>query len=63
VTDEYGSVQPSGAVNVDADGSYSCTIYLQAARKGNDNDGPLYTITVSAHDTEGNEGSAATGVT
>src|SRR5262249_45342945 len=63
VTDEYGSVQPSGPVTVAADGSYAFTIRLQASRHGNDRDGRQYTITVSAQDKVGNMGSAATGVT
>jgi hypothetical protein len=62
VTDEYGSVHPSGSVTIEADGSYAVTIKLQASRHGNDKNGRQYTITVSALDNEGNEGSAATSV-
>ena len=63
VTDEYGSVQPSGKVTPGSNGSYSFTIQLQASRNGNDKDGRQYIITVSVQDNAGNKGSAATGVT
>jgi hypothetical protein len=64
VTDEYGLIQPSGHfIILDASGRYSFTIQLQASRNGNDKDGRQYIITVSAKDTAGNTGSAATGVT
>jgi len=62
VTDEYGSVQPSGPVTVEADGSYAFTIHLQASRHGNDKNGRQYIITVSAHDNAGNEGVETTSV-
>jgi hypothetical protein len=58
VSDEYGRVQPSGHITLDAKGNYTFTIQLQASRNGNDRDGRLYTITVSAQDKEGNMGSA-----
>jgi hypothetical protein len=63
VTDEYRQVQPKGSVDLRADGNYSFTIQLQASRNDNDKDGRQYIITVSAQDTAGNTGSAATGVT
>jgi hypothetical protein len=57
VEDEYANVEPSGGpFSLGEDGSYSFTIDLHASRNGNDRDGRHYTITVSAHDTEGNEG-------
>ena len=56
VEDEYGSVEPSGSLTLEADGRYTATIGLEAARRGNDADGRRYTITVSAQDNEGNEG-------
>ena len=62
VENEYGSVEPSGSLTLGHDGRYTATICLQASRRGNDADGRLYTITVSAFDNEGNEGSAATSV-
>jgi hypothetical protein len=58
VSDEYGIVQPQGLVNVDASGAYSLTVPLQASRHGDDRDGRLYVITVSARDNAGNAGSA-----
>jgi hypothetical protein len=63
VEDEYGSVEPRGSLTLRADGRYTATIPLQASRNGNDTDGRLYTIIVSANDTEGNEGSAEAIVT
>jgi hypothetical protein len=62
VLDEYGTVQPSGPVSVGQNGAYSFTISLQAMRNGQDLDGRLYTITVSAKDNAGNLGSASTAV-
>jgi probable HAF family extracellular repeat protein len=58
VIDEYGLIQRNGAVTIQSDGSYVFTVPLRASRNGNDADGRHYTITVSALDTEGNEGSA-----
>src|SRR5262249_27831900 len=63
VTDEYGSVQPSGPITLGGNGSYALTIQLQASRNGDDLDGRQYTITISAQDNAGNTGSAATVVT
>jgi hypothetical protein len=63
VVDEYGTIQPSGPVSLGPGGSYSFSVSLQASRKGNDQDGRRYTITVSADDFAGNLGSAATTVT
>src|SRR2546428_12864866 len=45
VTDEYGTVHPSGPVTLAASGNYSFKISLQASRRGTDLDGRLYTIT------------------
>ena len=63
VVDEYGFVQPSGAVSLAADGSYSFAVSLQASRYDVDKDGRHYTITVSAHDLAGNTASATAVVT
>src|SRR2546425_2350 len=63
VTDEYGEVQPAGAITLGAGGSYSFTVLLQASRLGTDLDGRHYTITVRASDNSGNIGSQASGVT
>lgn len=57
VTDEYGAVHPSGAITVNADGSFTVNIPLVAARVDADLDGRRYTIVVSATDNAGNEGS------
>ncbi|HEX4602380.1 MAG TPA: hypothetical protein VH724_00155 [Candidatus Angelobacter sp.] len=58
VTDEYGLVQPSGSFTINADGSYSFTVSLEASRQGDDLDGRLYTINIQASDNAGNLGSA-----
>jgi HYR domain len=63
VLDEYGTVQPSGTITLNANGSYSFTVYLQAWRAGTDSDGRLYVVTVTAKDAWGNVGSASTNVT
>jgi hypothetical protein len=48
VVDEYRKVQPAGTATVGAGGNYSFVINLEAYRNGNDSDGRLYTITVTA---------------
>jgi hypothetical protein len=58
VTDEYGIAQPSGAITVAADGAFSVDVPLVASRLGNDADGRRYTITLTAADLLGNQGSA-----
>jgi hypothetical protein len=61
VKDEYGLIQPSGQITtLDASGRSSCRSQLQASRRGNDRDGRQYTITISAQDNEGNQGSKST---
>jgi hypothetical protein len=57
VQDEYGRVQPSGAIVVGAGGSYSFTVMLEASRRGNDRDGRHYSVTVSVKDNAGNTSS------
>lgn len=57
VTDEYGEVQPAGAIHTSSGGSYSFTILLQASRRGSDLNGRHYRITVRAKDNGGNLGS------
>jgi hypothetical protein len=59
VFDEYGQVQPSDNVAV-VNGNYSFVVNLQASRTGQDRDGRLYTIVVTAVDEAGNTGSAKT---
>ncbi|HLL73412.1 MAG TPA: PQQ-binding-like beta-propeller repeat protein [Pyrinomonadaceae bacterium] len=63
VIDEYGVSQPSGAVVLQADGSYSFRVNLPATRQSKDADGHKYTITVHATDQAGNMGAASTVVT
>jgi virginiamycin B lyase len=56
VTDEYGVVQPSGPVPLDALGNYSFIVYLLASRQGADKDGRHYYVQVKAKDNAGNWG-------
>jgi hypothetical protein len=63
VKDEYGEVQPAGAIALGAGGSYSFTVLLQASRLGSDLDGRRYTVTVRAKDNAGNRGSKTSAVT
>ena len=63
VTDEYGEVQPSGAITLSLGGNYSFTVLLQTSRRGSDLDGRRYTITVQAKDNAGNGGSKTSVVT
>jgi hypothetical protein len=63
VKDEYGEVQPHGAITLRAGGAYSFTILLQASRLGTDLDGRRYTVTVQAKDNAGNGGSKTSVVT
>jgi len=58
VVDEYKKVQPSGAITVAANGSYSFVVSLEAYRDGNDANGRIYTITVTAVD-QGNRSASA----
>jgi len=60
VIDEYGTMQPSGAVTVQPNGSYSFTLSLPSNRQGNDKDGHLYTIVVTGIDQAGNSTTATT---
>ncbi len=59
VDDEYGLIEPSGAFNINSDGTYTITVSLQASRYGTDRDGRHYTITVQAKDNAGNVGNAS----
>ena len=54
VIDEYGTMQPSGPVTVQANGRYSFTLALPANTPGNDRDGHLYTIVVQRVGQAGN---------
>ncbi|HET8782496.1 MAG TPA: PQQ-binding-like beta-propeller repeat protein [Pyrinomonadaceae bacterium] len=63
VIDEYGVAQPSGSVTVQPNGSYSFTLSLPATKQGNDKNGHLYTIVVTALDRAGNARTATTTLT
>ena len=58
VIDEYGATQPSGSVTLQANGNYSFTLTLPATKNGQDKDGHLYTILVTASDRAGISGTA-----
>jgi len=63
VNDEYGEVQPKGAITFDLEGNYSFTVLLQASRRGADLDGRRYAVTVRAKDNAGNGASKTSVVT
>jgi hypothetical protein len=63
VKDEYGEVQPNGAITLGPEGNYSFTVLLQASRRGSDLDGRRYMITVRAKDNAGNGASKTSVVT
>jgi len=63
VADEYGAIQPSGAVALGSGGAFSFTTLLQATRRGSDGDGRHYTVTIRATDNAGNVGTASAIVT
>jgi hypothetical protein len=62
VQDSYGLVQPSGPVSLATNGTYSFTISLEARRDGQDKNGRLYEIVLSAQDNAGNASSSTTSV-
>ena len=63
VVDEYGTIKPTGAITVAANGSYSFVVMLEAWRQGADSNGRLYTITVTAVDINNRSASAQAVVT
>jgi hypothetical protein len=63
VTDEYGRIQPAGAITLGANGDYSFTLQLEAQRNEDDKNGRRYTVQVSARDRAGNLGFAEVVVT
>lgn len=60
VTDEFGKVQPNGAITLGPEGTYSFTVLLKASRLASDIDGRVYTVTVSASNNASQTGSEAT---
>jgi hypothetical protein len=62
VQDEYGKFQPTGSMTLNADGTYSVVVMLQASRLGTDKNGRVYNITVTAVDRSGNAGSGSAAV-
>ena len=62
VVDEYGVVQPTGPVTLQANGSYSFTLQLEASRLGEDSNGRSYQIVLNALDLAGNPVTASTTV-
>lgn len=61
LSDSYGEVSGSGALP--AGGVFSFTVNLPASRRGQDKDGRVYTITITATDSEGNVGTRTVQVT
>jgi hypothetical protein len=62
VIDEYGHIQPTGALALSSDGRYSFTVMLEASRHGEDLDGRRYEIIIRASDKAGNYTSSRTEV-
>jgi len=59
VQDEYGEVEPSGTIELNTGSVYSLSVELQASRRGSDDDGRLYTLTVRAENDEGDAASVS----
>jgi len=62
VVDEYGEIQPTGLVQPRPDGTFAFTVLLGASRRGNDRDGRLYSVYVTAKDNAGNGATAVAAV-
>jgi hypothetical protein len=60
VVDEYRKVQPTGTVTIGAGGAYSFVVMLEAYRNGNDDDGRVYTVTITAVDAGGRSATKST---
>jgi Domain of unknown function (DUF5011)/HYR domain len=63
IIDEYGLLNQKGLVTVGSNGAYSFVIKLEAYRNGNDADGRIYTVKVTAKDAGGRSTTAITYVT
>jgi len=55
VADEYGELDGTFPVTLDADGNFTLELSLMASRHGSDADGRTYVISLYAVDNEGNE--------
>lgn len=53
LVDEYGELDRTEEVTVNADGSFAVSVPMLASRKGNDKDGRLYTVKFSAENEAG----------
>jgi len=53
IDDEYGECSGEGSFTIDSDGEFIVSIPVEASRKGNDKDGRLYTIVLSAENDSG----------
>jgi hypothetical protein len=54
VTDEYGEIQPEGAISLNSDGTFKFTVMLEASRRGTDRSGRQYAISLTGSDRAGN---------
>jgi hypothetical protein len=63
VVDEYGFIQPTGAISLAGDGSFSFVVMLDPTRLGADLDGRHYTVTVTVKDKADNTASATVVIT
>lgn len=62
VVDEYGQINPSGAITIFPNGSYSFNVRLSPVRQAKDKNGRLYAITIKVKDNLGFEGSKVVNV-
>jgi hypothetical protein len=62
VHDEYGFVQPNGAMTIGGDGRYSATLLLESRRLGEDRDGRRYDVIVTVNDQAGNRSTTRTAI-
>lgn len=62
LVDEYGELDQTEELTVNADGSFAVSVPLVASRKGNDKDGRLYTVKFSAENEAGGGDSVETNI-